>query len=277
MAEGEAVQTVQDRGPAAARPVWRSVAIPTEHGGWGLTAEPVLLGLLVAPSWAGAVIGLLAFVAFLARTPLKLVLVDHYRRQRRHRTRLAAQVALGEIAVISLLVAAAASLAAPGRAWLVPLALAAPLVALELWFDLQSRSRRLAPELAGSVAMASVAASIALAGGERWSVALAIWLVLAGRSVASIPYVRVRVARGHRRRTARTPSDLAQLAGVAVAAAAMAVEPDVWGGTAAVALVAAVQLATIGGAPRPAKVLGIAQVALGLTVVAAAAITLALG
>jgi hypothetical protein len=26
----------------------RSIAVPTEHGGWGLTAEPVLLGLAVA-------------------------------------------------------------------------------------------------------------------------------------------------------------------------------------------------------------------------------------
>ena len=25
---------------------WRAVAMPSEHGGWGLTLEPVLLGLL---------------------------------------------------------------------------------------------------------------------------------------------------------------------------------------------------------------------------------------
>ena len=43
--------------PAGARPAWRVVALPDEHGGWGLTAEPVLLGLLVAPSWAGLAIG----------------------------------------------------------------------------------------------------------------------------------------------------------------------------------------------------------------------------
>ncbi|VAV92581.1 Putative membrane-spanning protein, partial [hydrothermal vent metagenome] len=27
----------------------RSIALPTEHGGWGFTLEPILLGLLVAP------------------------------------------------------------------------------------------------------------------------------------------------------------------------------------------------------------------------------------
>ncbi|HDL49896.1 MAG TPA: prenyltransferase, partial [Actinobacteria bacterium] len=31
----------------------RSVAMPTEHGGWGFTLEPIILGLLVAPSPAG--------------------------------------------------------------------------------------------------------------------------------------------------------------------------------------------------------------------------------
>ena len=34
------------------RSMLRSVAVPTEHGGWGLTAEPVVLGLAVAPSAA---------------------------------------------------------------------------------------------------------------------------------------------------------------------------------------------------------------------------------
>jgi hypothetical protein len=61
------------------RPAWRAIALPDEHGGWGLTAEPVLLGLLVAPSWAGAALAVAAFLAFLVRTPLKLVLVDRWR------------------------------------------------------------------------------------------------------------------------------------------------------------------------------------------------------
>ena len=40
-----------------ARSPLRAVAVPSEHGGWGLTAEPVLLGLIVAPSAAGACLG----------------------------------------------------------------------------------------------------------------------------------------------------------------------------------------------------------------------------
>ena len=47
----------ESEAPAATRPLWRSVAIPTEHGGWGLTLEPVVLGLAVAPSLAGIALG----------------------------------------------------------------------------------------------------------------------------------------------------------------------------------------------------------------------------
>jgi hypothetical protein len=37
-------------GPGGERSRLRSVALPSEHGGWGLTLEPAVLGLLVAPS-----------------------------------------------------------------------------------------------------------------------------------------------------------------------------------------------------------------------------------
>ena len=62
---------------AAPRPrsLLRTVAVPDEHGGWGLTLVPVLLGLLVAPSGAGVALAATAFLAFLVRTPLRLVLV----------------------------------------------------------------------------------------------------------------------------------------------------------------------------------------------------------
>ncbi|MGH8978936.1 MAG: YwiC-like family protein, partial [Acidimicrobiia bacterium] len=85
---------------AQPRAPWRSVAIPDEHGGWGLTAEPALLGLLVAPSWAGVLLAAAAFLAFMVRTPLKVVLVDQWRRRRLPRTRVAARIAAVELAAL---------------------------------------------------------------------------------------------------------------------------------------------------------------------------------
>jgi len=37
---------------------WKAVALPAEHGGWGLLAEPVVLGLVSAPSAAGICLAL---------------------------------------------------------------------------------------------------------------------------------------------------------------------------------------------------------------------------
>jgi hypothetical protein len=259
--------------PARPRSAWRTVAVPDEHGGWGLTLEPVLLGLLVAPSAAGVALGLAAFVAFVVRTPLKLVLVDRWRHRRLPRTTRAARVAAVELVVLAGL--AAVAVARGGAAWVVPLALAAPLVGLELWFDMRSRSRRLVPELAGAVGMASTAAAIALAAGEGAALAAALWLVLAGRTVAAIPFVRVELDRWRRGTGSVATSDVAAVAGVAVAAVAVAVDDRVVAGAAAVGALALVQAVAVRRPPVPAKVLGIGQLVAGLAVVAAAALGVA--
>src|SRR6187397_2696511 len=82
------------------RPGWRAVAVPTEHGGWGLTAEPILLGLVIAPSVAGLCLGAATMLAFLVRSPLRVVLVDRHRHRTLDRTRLAGRIALAEVAVL---------------------------------------------------------------------------------------------------------------------------------------------------------------------------------
>ena len=111
------------------------MALPSEHGGWGLTLEPGLLGLLIAPSTAGVCVALAALVAFLARTPLKIVAIDRRRGRVLERTRLAQRVAAGELAVLAALAAGAVMLAAP-RFW-VPGLVAVPFLAVEAWFDVR--------------------------------------------------------------------------------------------------------------------------------------------
>ena len=146
---------VSTPGDASPRPcaTWRAVAIPDEHGGWGLTAEPALLGVLVAPSWAGAALAVAAFVAFIVRTPLKVVLVDRWRGRTLPRTRLAACIRGGRAGAPPRPRArrtppSGLGLAGADRA-------RGPLVGVELWFDMRSRSRRLIPELCGAVGIAA--------------------------------------------------------------------------------------------------------------------------
>jgi len=248
---------------------WRTVALPTEHGGWSLTAEPVLLGLIVAWSWPGFALGLAAMVAFIARTPLKVVLVDRWRDRWLDRTRLAARIATAEILVFALLVSYAVVQGESGF-W-VPLAFAAPLVALELWYDMRSRGRRLVPELAGAIGIGSIATAIALADGASTRLAWGLWVVVAARSLAAIPYVRYQIQRSKSQPGQRWHSDLSQVVALAGAAIAWLVDLVPLAAAVAIAVVAAINVVAVRLAPRRAVIIGIQQTIVGLAVIAATA------
>jgi hypothetical protein len=170
---------------------WKPVALPVEHGGWGLLAEPVLLGLVLAPSGAGACLGLATLAAFLARHPFRLALLDRRRRVRYPRTSLAERFCAAYVAVSALALAAAYALA-PSAFW-PPLVLAAPIGIASLAFDARGRSRDAPAEITGAIALAGAAAAIALAGGAAPSVAWSAWALLALRAVTSVLYVRARI------------------------------------------------------------------------------------
>lgn len=253
----------------------RAVAVPSEHGGWALTAEPVLLGLLVAPSVAGAAIGTAAMLAFLARTPLRVVLVDCWRHRRLPRTILAGRVSAIELLALGALIAAAALRS--GGAWWAPLLAAVPLVAVEMWFDMRSRSRRLAPELCGAVGIASVAAAIARAGGTGWSIALGLWVVLAARSVASVPFARAQVQRIRGHIVRPHGMDVAQAAALAAVLAGWGAGAVPVAAVAAVGIVAAGQASWLRLRPPPVVVLGITQLLIGTAIVLTTAGAIRLG
>jgi hypothetical protein len=268
----------------ASRPVravsLRRVAIPSEHGGWGFTLEPVLLGLLVVPGWAGAGIGLAAVAAFLTRHPLKLWLNDVRRGVRYPRTTLAARVAFTYAAAGCFgLVLAAASAGVPdpqsAAVWTSfwwPLILAVPMIGIQLHFDARGQGRNLLPEIAGAGAMGSVAAAIALAGRVNPAVAYGLWLVLGMRAVASIFYARTMVMRA--RGIAAAPGQAyaagVTATGVLAAAAALGLIPQLSVVAMVVLLIYAV--VTLSRPPVPAKVVGWSQMALGLLVVLLTAI-----
>lgn len=263
-------QPVTRRDAGRPRPRWKAVALPAEHGGWGLTLEAAALGLLVRPSMAGAAIGLAGLLAFLARTPLKLALVDRRRRRRLERSVLAERLAALElVALAALLVAAGWS--GKGTFW-EPLAAAAPLFALELAYDARSRGRRLVPELAGSIGMAALAASIALAGGERGTVAVGLWVLLAARALSSIPYARAQVRRLHHQPDGRRLAQALQPVAIAGAAGGLWLGWVSWLAVAALGGLASWQLLELHRPVRSARRVGLLQLAGGFAVVVAAAL-----
>lgn len=270
--DAEAVEPGRRGAPVRPRSTLRSVGLPSEHGGWGLTGEPVLLGLIVAPSWAGLALGLAAVLAFLARTPTKVALGDLRRGRWMPRTRVAGVLALVEITVILAMGLIVAS-SSPVETWL-PLVVVVPLMALQLAYDVRSRGRRLIPELAGAVGIAGLATMIVLAGTDDVSgaapIAVALWLVLAARAVTAIPSVRANVQRLHGRPPDGPSLLVTDAVALGAAAAAVVCAPEALAG--ALAVVAVVVLQRAVPAPPTAVKMGVRQTVLGFGVVAVTAL-----
>jgi hypothetical protein len=242
----------------------KSVALPSEHGGWGFLLEPIVLGLLIAPSWAGLALGLAALGAFLARHPLRLAMGDRRKGAWHPRTGLAWRfVALYGLGALGGL---GAALALAGTGILVPLALALPLGLVQAVADARGDSRSLAAELCGATALASVAAAIALCGGFPLPRALAAWAVLASRVVPSILYVRARIRLDRLRDTSGRllawASHAVALATV-LALAGFALAPWLAGLALAILLARALHGLRAGQVPVRPQVLGWAEVRFG--------------
>lgn len=183
-------QGVNAQSPAA-RVSWRHVALPVEHGGWGFLLEPILLGLLLVPTPAALLVSLSMSAAFLLRQPVKILLVDLRRERTFARTRLAGRFAL--LYTVIAAVGIGLTLYLAGSDWLLPPLLALPLGLVFLYYDLSQPGRTWQAELTAPVALASGAASMALIDGWYLGPSLALWAVLAARSVPSILYVRARL------------------------------------------------------------------------------------
>ncbi len=194
---------------------WRSVAIPAEHGGWGMLFGPILLGLLVVPSLTAVFLALLTIAAFLARAPLKIVYKNRQRGRRTPRAALAIKV-LGLYSLIAIF-ALAGALLSGGPLPLLPTFLVLPLAALLLYYDLLATSRKLLPELIAPLALSSSVAGMALAAGWDWPHTLGIWAIPLMSSLPAVLFVRARI-----RLDRGMPAQTAVALGAHIAAALLA-------------------------------------------------------
>ncbi len=247
----------------------KTIALPAEHGGWGLLFEPIALGLLVAPSIAGLYLALSAVGFFLARHPLTLVVLN--RKRSSPRTELARRFAILYLAIgIASFVAA---LVFTQHQFILPLLIATPFAFVQVAHDWTGRRRVLLSELAGAIAISSLATAIALAGG--WSVksSLALWAIMIAREVPAILYVRACLGRRRVSDTSPVPMVVAHiLAIVAAVAFAIANAASPW---VVVALTLLAIRAVAGFAKAStvtAKQLGFSEIAFGaMTVILLAA------
>lgn len=169
----------------------KSVALPVEHGAWGFLFEPLLAGVILAPSMAAPFISLFVIGSFLSRQPLKFYLGDLLSKKNLPRTLLARRFVFifGAIALIGFF----------GTVFLTPLnnlfpfAVAAPIVVYLIAQDIARQTRELLPEILAAIALASSITVVALAGGFDIVFSISLWALMAARLIPSVLYVRSRL------------------------------------------------------------------------------------
>ena len=253
----------------------RSIALPTEHGGWGFTLEPIILGLLVAASAPAWEISAAALGIFLARRPVKIVSTDIVRKRwlPRSKTALAFSVLYGGIALAGVV---GAFLTTDGPFW-IPVLVAVPFALYALRADAHSKNRALLPELSGSIAMGATVSAIAIGSGWDLAPAFGLWLVLAARDIAAIVLVRGQIRRNKGKPTGEPRIYAVQAActGAVAVAAAFGIAP--WLSVLAIGLVGLVAVVSLNRPPTEARVIGWTQIAVGLMVVLVTAAGVHLG
>ncbi len=201
---------------------------PREHGAWSLLLEPVSLGLLVAPSWAGAALAGAATALFLARRPAQLAFGPT--RDPRHRaTARTCLVAL--LGLIAASLAAAAQLAGLRALW--PLLLAAPPATLFVRLDSRGETRTATAELAGAATFAAIPAACATLADMGWPTALALAALALLRTGPAILVVRTYLRRHKGQSVSVEPALMASW--LAMTGTAVVVSANLAGGSAIIA------------------------------------------
>lgn len=169
----------------------KKIALPSEHGSWGFLFEPIVASLAIGFSLPGAMIAIMTIGGFLARQPLKVLIIDRTGQRNAERARVAA----GFIAIFAsiALIGFTGAVLTGGLHPFVPFFIVLPLACVQIYFDGSRKSRGLLPEIFGAVTISSSAAAILLAAGFSWPPALALWLVMVSRLIPSIIYVRNRL------------------------------------------------------------------------------------
>ena len=170
----------------APRPIsfWRDILCPKEHGSWSLAFEPIALGLLVAPSVAGALLAVALSAVFFARRPLRLTVLE--RRPERCGSAGKALALCASVAVAAF----AGAIAVAGVnwfGWLLPAAIAGGVFA---FFDARGEGREEFAELAGAAAFALTPMAFAAVAGLPTADAAALGVLMTARAVPSVATVR---------------------------------------------------------------------------------------
>jgi hypothetical protein len=254
--------------PSKGKSVIRPVALPAEHGGWGFVLEPIFLGLLIAPSWAGFSFALSALGMFLLHQPLKIALKGRFKGRRSQRTMWAERFTLGYGTIIALTFGLV--LLTADWQFLLPLLMAVPMMSVLLGYDIKNKSRDLTAELLGASALGAIAPAIVTLGGFELGEAMVLWLLLLARTIPSILYIRARLRLERSTEFAIPPVWIVHLLTIVGIAALVLADVVPWMALVAVSILFGRMALGLSSyrKPRPVKVIGFQELGYGfLTVI----------
>jgi len=255
----------------------RTIVLPAEHGAWGFLFEPIVLGMAVAATPAGACLGVACVGAFLMRRPLKVFTKTRMPVSQSRKRQIAATAVAGYGLAAALAFSAAVLLG--GWQPVLPLVAMSPFVAVFLLYDTRNQSRQLVPELAGPPGLAAVAVSMAIAAGWSWPAATTLWVLLMARTIPSVTYIRARLRLEKGKPFAVTPVVIVHV--VSTAAAAWLWREGLAPLAAVIALGVLFARAMVGLSPlrrfHRAKQVGVFEVVLGALYIAAVAVGYRIG
>jgi len=254
---------------------WKALAVPNEHGGWGFTLEPTILGLMVAPNAAGWGLGLLALASFFARHPTKIALGDLRRGRLYPRTRVAIGFGLfyGALALAGLLLAWHTG----NRSFVWPLLAGLPFVVAQIILDGLGLGRTFWGEIAGGLAMGGIATAIILAGGGHPVQAWGAWLILATRALVAVRYARAQIRRAHGKSVSKISIISTAILSIAISAMGAFLGIAPWLGAAAIVLLSVHVVYMLEQPPVTARHVGWSQMFFGWLVAIMTAIGIRMG
>ena len=245
------------------RGVWRDVVLPKEHGSWSLAFEPIVFGLVAAPSAGGAWLALAVAGAFFARRPLRL---GWSKESGERRAAARAMLALCAAAIALGLGLATAQGGLGWLGWLVPSALCG---AVFVAFDVRRDGRAAVAEVAGAVAFALVPAALAALAGRAPETCIALAVLMVGRAAPTVLTVRAALRMAKTGEPKIAPALGCAGAALASAAFCAAVGWTRWPAVAGLAVLAGRSFGLL-VFPRPilrARTIGLIEAVLGLAYV----------
>ncbi|MBK8479321.1 MAG: YwiC-like family protein [Opitutaceae bacterium] len=188
--------------------------LPRDHGSWSIALEPVALGLIAAPSAAGAALAVAVLALFLARRPLRLWRDNSAEPARRRAAAWLALVLTGAATTGGVLAGWRGGFMA-----LWPLLLALPAAVAFVYFDLKGEARAATAELAGATAFALLPMAFGSLAKLPLATATGLAAAMLLRLVPTVLVIRAYLRSRKGQPALRGPAIVASLTGTTLAAA----------------------------------------------------------